>query len=154
MKFKILLGVCAVCVAGTVIWFVGIRQRQLVFIGDTQIRVYEMLGSPSIEYPDNNQVIQWYPGYEIVVSNDVVTSVKLKPVESKKEKLEKKQRAELAEQRLRQSYDALAEKENISYHAWLKREEQRAQEERERRLAIEAYEKRKLEREKQAMRLR
>ena len=154
MKGKILLGLCGACVLGASIWFVVNRPRQLVFVGDTKNRVSEMLGSPNIEFPENGKVVQWYAGYEIVMSNDVVTSVIMKPVESEEEKLEKRQRAEVAEERLRQSYEALAEKENISYRAWLKREEQRAQEERERRMAIEAYNKRKLEREKQAMRLR
>lgn len=65
--------------------------KQLVFVGDTQKRVYEMLGSPSIEFPDGGTMVQWYAGYEIVVSNNVVTDVHMKQVESEAEKLEKEQ---------------------------------------------------------------
>lgn len=154
MKAKMLLGLFGACIVGAAIWIAVSGPRQLVFVGDTQNRVFEMLGSPNIEFPENDRVVQWYAGYEIVVSNDVVTTVKMIPVESKKEKLEKEHRAELAEERLRQSYQALTDKEAISYNVWRKREEKRDQEERERRMAIEAYEKRKLEKEKQAMRLR
>lgn len=152
MKGKLLLGMCGVCVIGVAIWFVGYRNRQLVFVGDTENRVFEMLGLPNIEFPKNGKVVQWYAGYEIVVSNDVVTNVRMIPVASKKEKLEKQRQTERAEERLRESYQATAVKEDISYRAWLKREENRAQEERERRLVIDEYEKRKLEKEKQAMR--
>ena len=153
MKRKILLGLCGVCIVGAVIWIVGSWPRQLVFVGDTQNRVFEMLGPPNIEFPEDGKIAQWYAGYEIVMSNDVVTTVKMIPVESKKEKLEKERRAALAEERLRESYQALAAKEAISYNAWRRREQKRAQEEREKRMAIEAYEKRRLEIEKQAMRL-
>ena len=152
MKRKILLGLCGACIVGAAIWIVGNRPRQLVFVGDTNNRVFEMLGSPNIEFPEDGEVVQWYAGYEIVVSNDVVTNVKMIPVESKKERREKERRSELAEERLRESYQALTDKEDISYNVWRKRVEKRALEERERRMAVEAYEKRKLEKEKQALR--
>ena len=110
-----------------------------------------MLDQPTIEFPEGGLVVQWYPGYEIVLSNNVVTAVKLKPVESKKEKQEKDRRVKLAEERLRHSYQAIADKEKISYNAWLARERVRLQKEREEREDLEAYAKRKSEEKKRLM---
>ena len=162
MNGKFLLGLCVVCVAIIGIWVVqqagwdggfpgSAKSRQLVFAGDTQDRVYKMLGQPSIEFPEGGAMVQWYAGYEIVVSNNVVTYVKMKPVESEEEKLEKERHAELAEKQLRASYQAMANKEDISYNAWLAREELRLQKEREARAAVEAYEERKSQEKKAAI---
>jgi hypothetical protein len=115
----------------------------LVFVGDTQARVDEMLGSPSIEFPKGDTMVRWYAGYEITTSNNIVTTVKLRELESEEERLEKAERARLAEQRMRSSYDAMANKEKVSYEQWLQHEEQRLADERARRKRVEEYEKRK-----------
>ena len=167
MRSKFLVGLCVVCLA-----IVGIRvvqrnshdagssaaepvgneiPRQLIFVGDTQERVYEMLGQPSIEFPEGGAIIQWYAGYEIVISNSVVNYVRMKPVESEEERLEKEQRAKLAEERLQSAYQSMADKEEISYNAWLAREELRLQKEREERASIEAYEERRSKEKKAAI---
>lgn len=158
MNGKILLGLCVVCVAISGIWVVqkntrdadpsvaeveNKKLRQLIFVGDTQDRVYEMLGQPNIEFPEEGTMVQWYAGYEIVTSNNVVTYVRMKPIESEEEKQEKDRRAKLAKERLRKAYQSMADKEEISYNAWLAREELRLQKEREERAAVEAYEERK-----------
>jgi len=167
MNGKLLLGLCVACVAVIGIWFVqqadldsgfsvaelvgNAKSRQLVFAGDTQDRVYKMLGQPNIEFPKGGAMVQWYAGYEIVVSNNVVTYVRMKPVESEEEKLEKERRAELAEERLRQAHQAMADKEDVSYNAWLAREELRLQKKREERAVVEAYEERKSKEKKAAI---
>lgn len=129
----------------------GVPAEQLIFAGDTQGQVYKILGQPNIEFPNDGVIIQWYAGYEVVVSNNVVTHVTMKPVESEEEKLEKERRAKLAEERLKQAYQVAGEKENISYNAWLKREQLRRQKEREERAAVEAYEERRSKEKKAAI---
>jgi hypothetical protein len=163
MNAKIVVGLCGTCVAIGGLWAVQQKSQdtgpvgnsnkpeQLVFIGDTQSRVYEMLGDPSIEFPEAGTMVQWYAGYEIVTSNNVVTYVRVKPVESEEERQEKELRAKLAGERLRKAYQAMATKEKISYNAWLAREEKRLQKEREERAAVEAYEERRSKEKKAAM---
>ena len=153
MKIKNITALAlGIALVGGTVWYVSQQPRQLVFVGDTQERVMLMLGEPSISFPHNDSVVQWYAGYEITLNDGTVTEVFLKPVESEEEKEERKLREELAEKRLRQSYGIIADKENISYKAWLKREELRMREERAKRAAAEAYARRKLEKEKLLMR--
>lgn len=155
MKNKIILGLCffGLCAWGA--WMLY-QQRanagtpnghrapsQLVFVGDTQERVYELLGDPKIEFPGDGVMVRWYAGYEVTTSNDVVIAVEMKPVETEAEREEKELRAEMAEARLRDSYQVLAEKEKISYDAWREREEQRLRQERLEQAKIEAYERRR-----------
>ncbi len=155
MNGKLVAGFCVGGIIVGALWYIqmdqwnapasveAIRPRQLVYVGDTQDRVDELLGTPSIEFPKAGSVVRWYAGYEIALSNRVVTAVKMRPIESEEERAEKELRARLAEDRLKTAYDAMAQNEKISYNAWLKREEKRLQEEREKRAAVEAYEQRK-----------
>lgn len=120
----------------------GNVSEQLVFIGDSREQIDLMLGDPKIEFPKGGMLVRWYAGYEVAISNDVVTSVKLRPLESEEEREEKALRAKLADQRLRKSYHALANKEQVSYEVWLERERKRLQQEREERAKVEAYKER------------
>ena len=119
---------------------------QLVYVGDTDERGTRFLGDPTIEFPEEGSMVRWYAGYEIVSSNNVVSSVNLKPVQTEAEKLEKENRSKRAEEQLRSAYQSMAQKEKISCNAWLARERLRLQAERVR---IAAYEERK-SREKRA----
>ena len=92
MSGKVLAGWFGGAVVVGVLWYVQMDQwnakevpqeafRPLIDVGDPQDRVYEILGTPSIEFPKEGSVLQWYEGYEITVSNNVVTEVRMKPTE-------------------------------------------------------------------------
>jgi hypothetical protein len=159
MNGKVLAGICVGAIVVGGLWLVQMdqwnltsrfskRPRQLVYVGDTQDRVDKLLGSPNIEFPKEESLVRWYAGYEITLRSNVVTAVKIKPVESEEERLEKEHRAKLAEEQLKTAYGAMAKKEKISYNAWLDREEKRLQAEREERAKVQAYEQRKSEEKK------
>jgi PAS domain-containing protein len=115
----------------------------LVFAGDTQERVYQVLGEPSIEFPKDRSLIQWYAGYAVTLSNGMVTAVASRPIQDEAERMEKEERARLADQRLRSAYEAVSQKEKIEYDAWLVRERKREAEKRAELARVEAYKERK-----------
>lgn len=160
MSRYIVLAVVLILVGGGLGWFYHQKEQnpeshlsdQLVFVGDSQSRVYDVLGDPNIEFPRGATLVQWYEGYEITLSNGTVVAVDMTPVETDEEKQAREQSIKEDEERLRTAYQAVVQKEKISYDAWLDREEARLAAERRELAKVEAYEQRRSEEKKAAIR--
>ena len=126
--------------------------KQVVFVGDSQEQVYKMLGDPSIEFPQGDTLVQWYTGCEVTVSNGVVMAVEMTPVETEEERMERELSIQADEKRLKSAYQTVLKQEKISYAKWLDREGARMAEDRLELAKIEAYETRRSEEKKAAIR--
>lgn len=161
MKRNVSIAVGLVIIAGLVGgWFYFNKVRiedahqlkQLVFVGDSQERVYDILGDPTIEFPRGETLVQWFTGCEVTVSNGSVIAVEMTPVETDEERMDRELSIQADQKRLQEAYQTVLQKEQISYAKWLDREEARMQEERLELAKIEAYEKRRSEEKKAAIR--
>ena len=58
------------------------KPRGPVEVGDSLRQVRKSLGDPTIEFPDGENMIHWYAGYEVTMSNKTVIAVTVLPAES------------------------------------------------------------------------
>lgn len=88
MNGKVITGICFGCIVVGMLWFIQMNQwnAKAPAVGDTQEQVEKLLGAPSAESPNGGSIIRVYSGYEVTTSNNVVTSVQLKSVESEEER--------------------------------------------------------------------
>lgn len=92
-----------------------------VRVGDTVAEVAEALGDPYLEFPKDGCLVQWYAGYEIVLTNGMVSGITERPVETEEERLERARYAEIAAQRINAGYRAMGDKAKKEYDEWLRR---------------------------------
>lgn len=118
------------------------KHRQLVHVGDSESKVFSMLGNPQIEFPIQGGTIQWFSGYEITVTNGIVSHVKRKPVLNKEERTARKEQAEIAERELYAAYRAAARVEEVSFKEWKRRQAQQLKEKQAQQERVELYKKR------------
>lgn len=157
MNRKKLIVLCVIGLGVAGIWYYldvvnsGPRiPRQRVFVGDSADRVLKRLGVPSIEFPRGGCLVQWFEGCEVTLSNGVVVDVLMTPIESEDDRMMREMSVQEDEKRLREAYQAVVIQENISYSAWLDREEQRLRDEQLELAKVKAYEKRRAEQKRKA----
>jgi len=92
-----------------------------VSVGDTAADVSQALGEPYLEFPKDGCHIQWYAGYEIILTNGVVSDISERPVETEEERLERARYAEIAAQQIQNGYKAMSDMAAKEYNEWLRR---------------------------------
>ncbi len=158
MNRNVYLAVCIIALGLAAAWFFYQHRQEtqtpepLVFAGDSKSRVLAVLGEPNIEFPNAGTLVQWFDGYEIILSNDVVIEVEMTPLESEEERLDRELSVQEDEKRLKEAYEAVIKNEQISYAAWLDREALRLEQQRQELAKIKAYEQRRSEERKAAIR--
>jgi hypothetical protein len=126
--------------------------KQVVFEGDSQEHVIQLLGEPNIEFPRGGTLVQWRAGSEVVLSNGYVVAVEMLPIETEEERFEREMSILEDEKRLEDAYQAAANQEKISYQAWLDREAMRLLEEQRELKKVQSYKKRREAQRKAAIR--
>jgi len=96
MNGKVVAGFVVACIAGAWLWYIQMGQWNApavsaenhppIAVGDTQDRVDEVLGLPGSEVSREGNLIRSYAGYEVSLSNHLVTGVSIRPVEPEKER--------------------------------------------------------------------
>jgi hypothetical protein len=51
------------------------KPRETIRVGDSLSQVEKTLGDASIEFPDGDNMIHWYAGYQVTTSNRIVIAV-------------------------------------------------------------------------------